>query len=230
MVNPAPTISVLPNSLLEQLSLWSHQLEAIECMRRYIADYQNGQANGSALVHMPTGSGKTGVIAALSRCVPEVGCTLILSPRIALREQLVRDIQSRFFDCLENKPSVHDIPKTVIEITGDAPVPEVTNPESAVLIATIQKIHSAVENDSGWKKLAKHISLVIVDEGHYEPAAAWSVLLRSFRVPKIVFTATLSVIDSDLSRLNASAGTSTLFPLPMMTTERFTSHQSKSRH
>jgi len=204
MVNLAPLLSIPESPLLERLSLWTHQRDAINCMRRYIADYQNGLADGSALVHMPTGSGKTGVIAALARCVPESGCTLILSPRIALREQLVRDVKSRFFECLKTKPSLSDIPKVVLDITGEDPIPEITNHDSTVLISTIQKIYSVAEKDPEWRILVKHISLVIVDEGHYEPAASWSVLLRSFNTPKIIFTATpyrndLKIFDINLN-------------------------------
>ena len=32
-----------------------------------------------------------------------------------------------------------------------------------------------------WKALAKHVSLVIVDEGHCEPAVSWSRAIRSFQ-------------------------------------------------
>ena len=111
--------------LLAQLSLWSHQSEAINRMRHYIAEFQAGNVEGSALVHMPTGSGKTGVIATIARCLPEVGCTLILAPRIALREQLARDIQSRFFEHLSKKIALDKLPKKVVEIAGDDPIPEI---------------------------------------------------------------------------------------------------------
>ncbi len=188
---PKPKTGKTPAApLLAQLSLWPHQSEAINRMRHYIAEFQAGNVEGSALVHMPTGSGKTGVIATIARCLPEVGCTLILAPRIALREQLARDIQSRFFEHLSKKIALDKLPKKVVEIAGDDPIPEIEDYESTILVSTIQKIHSMANNSLKWEELASHISLVIVDEGHYEPAASWSIVLRSFKTPKIIFTAT----------------------------------------
>ncbi len=207
MINSIAELKASPNApLLDQLPLWPHQSEAVNRMRHYIASYQNADVKGSALVHMPTGSGKTGVIATIARCLPEVGCTLILAPRIALRQQLSRDVQSRFFERLSPVPSPGDIPKQVIEITGDGPLPEVTDYDSTILVATIQKIHSMAENAPEWIEFVKHISLVIVDEGHYEPAASWSVVLRSFNAPKIIFTATpyrndLKIFDINLDHV-----------------------------
>lgn len=192
--------------LLDKLSLWPHQSEAIKRMRHYIADFHTGKVEGSALVHMPTGSGKTGVIATIARCLPEVGCTLILAPRIALREQLARDIKSRFFERLTEKIPLDKLPKNVVEISGDDPIPEIEDYESTILVSTIQKIHSMANNSPDWREMASHISLVIVDEGHYEPAASWSIVLRSFHTPKIIFTATpyrndLKFFDIDMGHV-----------------------------
>jgi superfamily II DNA or RNA helicase len=190
MANPTAGFTAPTTPLLDQLPLWPHQSEAIIRMRRYIADYQTGSVEGSALVHMPTGSGKTGVIATIARCLPEVGCTLILAPRIALRQQLVRDVESRFFNHLQLPFSLDEIPKQVLEITGDGSMPKVADYESTILIATIQKIYRMAHNAPEWDELVKHISLIVIDEGHYEPAASWSIVLRSFNAPKIIFTAT----------------------------------------
>lgn len=204
---PNPQTAKTPAApLLDKLSLWSHQSEAIKRMRCYLAEFHAGNAEGSALVHMPTGSGKTGVIATIARCLPEVGCTLILAPRIALREQLARDIQSRFFEHLSEKIPLDKLPKNVVEISGDDPIPEIENYESTILVSTIQKIHSMANNSPKWRELAKQISLVIVDEGHYEPAASWSIVLRSFHTPKIIFTATpyrndLKFFDIDMGHV-----------------------------
>ena len=104
-------------TLLERIPLWRPQQDAVQFMRRYISAYWHGETEKSALVHMPTGSGKTGVIAALTRCVPEVGCAVVLTPRVALRRQLLSDIQSRFFKHLDPPPDPDKLPKQVIEIT-----------------------------------------------------------------------------------------------------------------
>jgi len=192
------------DAFFSQFSLWDHQIEAIKTVRRYTSEYQKGRTSGAALVHMPTGSGKTGVIAVLSRCVPEINCTLVLAPRVALRTQLFSDLEGRFFKVLERKPK--SIPKQVVMLTGTMPaLPSLDQPDGTVFISTIQKIYSTAQRDPQWfSSLLERTSLVIVDEGHYEPALSWSKVIRNFKCPKVLFTATpyrndLKIFDLDLN-------------------------------
>jgi superfamily II DNA or RNA helicase len=195
-----------PN-IIDQLSLWGHQRDAVDKMRKYISDYHNNKVNGSGLVYMPTGSGKTGVIATLARCIPRIGCVLILTPRIALREQLVRDVRGRFFEHLKRSPEIIDIPKNVIEFVGSFEDLELQDIESTVLISTIQKLQTMnIRNLEQFEKLSNDISLVIFDEGHYEPARTWSRVIREIQAPRIIFTATpyrndLKAFDVDLNHV-----------------------------
>ncbi|MFX1570799.1 MAG: DEAD/DEAH box helicase family protein, partial [Promethearchaeota archaeon] len=84
-------------NFIEDFSLWDHQKDALRKIVDYI-DYcqKNNDFSKSALVHMPTGSGKSGVIATLSRFYSKVNHVLILTPKIALRDQLYNDINERF--------------------------------------------------------------------------------------------------------------------------------------
>lgn len=189
----------------ERLSLWSHQRQAIARMREYLTCFAQGLTAGSALVHMPTGSGKTGVIATLARCVPESRCVLVLTPRIALRQQLVRDITARFFERLDLAPDPADIPKKVAELDGPFRELKIDRIDEMVLVSTIQKLQSMESHDrAAFEYLLKHVSLLMFDEGHYEPALTWSRTIRQFTVPKIIFTATpyrndLKVFDLDMN-------------------------------
>src|SRR5665648_569645 len=87
--------------LISKCSLWSHQKKAIYAALSYINDYRNKNTNKSCLIHMPTGSGKTGIIAVIARCIPPLKNILVITPRINLRDQLFKDIDSRFFDHLK---------------------------------------------------------------------------------------------------------------------------------
>jgi hypothetical protein len=190
--------------LIQRLSLWPHQKEAVSRMSRYIEKYQAGAADGSALVHMPTGSGKTGVIATLARCLPNTGCVLVLTPRIALRQQIVRDIRGRFFQRLDTAPDLSDIPKQVIELDGECGDAPPDNMEQTVFAGTIQKLRSMTTRGSAILDcLTRHVSLIMFDEGHYEPAPTWSEAARQFEAPKIVFTATPYRNDLKVFDLNA---------------------------
>jgi superfamily II DNA or RNA helicase len=191
-------------SLVDQLSLWPHQMKSLARMQEYISDFSKGKTEGSALVHMPTGSGKTGVIAALARCAPEAKCVLVLSPRIALRQQLAKDIRARFFERLASAPSLAQIPKEVVEVVGPFRELVYRRIEETVFVATIQKVQSMLRRDATkFEHLKRHVSLVLFDEGHYEPALMWSQAVRQLPAPKVIFTATpyrndLKVFDLDL--------------------------------
>lgn len=137
---------------------------------------------------MPTGTGKTGVIAALARCIPEVESVLILAPRVALRNQLYSEINSEFF----NKVGINSVnlSKKVRNFKQSIRVKEEELPES-IIISTIQKLdYLRKKTPADYEKLNKSISLVIFDEEHYEPSRSWSDAIRGFTSPIIIFTAT----------------------------------------
>ena len=195
--------------LLEKLSLYQFQREAVERMRIYISAFTGihtdifGTTQGSGLVHMPTGSGKTAVIAALSRCIPEVNSVLVLCPRIVLRDQLFQELQGNFFKKLKRSPKC--IPKSVHCFADEKNRKFLKNlPDDAVVITTIQKLHAMCKGDrQSFSKLVDRVDLVIFDEGHYEPALCWSETVRQIGKPRIIFTATpfrndLKLFDVDL--------------------------------
>jgi superfamily II DNA or RNA helicase len=175
-------------TLISKLDLWPHQREAVNKMQGYITAF-NRETKESALVQMPTGSGKTRVIAALARYLPEVACVLVLAPRIALRGQLIEKLNERFFRKGVAEPI--SLPKSVLLLTESNLNRAADAFDSRVFVSTIQKLDRMSGTDQrSFDLLAKHVKLVIVDEGHYEPALSWSETIRSFKVPRILFTAT----------------------------------------
>src|SRR6185437_5386063 len=74
--------------------LWQHQKEAIEFALERLRKV-NPKA---ALVRMPTGTGKTGVIAVVSLGGPQSGWSLVLTPWRNLCNQMVQDLSSRFWE------------------------------------------------------------------------------------------------------------------------------------
>jgi len=82
--------------------LGEHQREAIN----FALDRLHGaHPHKAALLRMPTGTGKTGVIAVLSIAVPETGWSLILTPWKNLCDQLVEDLGTRFWAARKWSPS-----------------------------------------------------------------------------------------------------------------------------
>ncbi len=173
-------------------NLWDHQIEAIKEVQRYIKAYWNnrvGIKDKSALVNMPTGSGKSGIIAVLARCIPYIGLTVVLTPRISLRNQLYRDIQWRFFTHI--KHSSDNLPKTIQKVEKSSKLVLADSPDNLVVVMTIQMLKSLFKGRKEiFKLLSEQTSLLIVDEGHYEPAFEWSKIIRKIKAPKVIFTAT----------------------------------------
>ncbi len=80
-------------------SLWAHQRTAIAFAAAYVSSEKTLDEGGTeaALIKMPTGTGKSGVVACISRCFPTVKRILVLTPRTALADQLKSDIAVRFW-------------------------------------------------------------------------------------------------------------------------------------
>jgi hypothetical protein len=176
------------NPSLFSTPLWPHQRKAIDCIRKYLTAAQTNPDLGSALVHMPTGTGKTGVIACASHFLSAVGSVLILSPRIALRDQLAGEVAGRFFTKLG---LTNRLPKTVHNIKDRFPSAAKLDLSQTIFVTTIQMLHSMVRHNSpNYKLLQDNVDLVIVDEGHYEPAISWREAIRGIAGPKVLFTAT----------------------------------------
>lgn len=207
------------------LSLWQNQKEAIALGAAYVRVSQRKGESEGALVKMPTGSGKSGVIAVLTRCLPEVRRALVLTPREGLVQQMYADIRRRFWanmGCAEPGDEVWSdsgVEPASVEIL----LPNRTRTEQicnraggsdrTVLVGTLQALDKirtdrdklrreavcgALE-DTKTAELGRldrildllgTFDLVVVDEGHYEPAPSWSRSVRELARPTILLSAT----------------------------------------
>ncbi len=77
----------------------------------------------------------------------------------------------------------------------------------AVIVMTVQMLASlesrSGESGSLYKILAKYAALVLFDEGHYEPAAVWSKVVRGLKRPLVLLSATPFRNDLKPFRINA---------------------------
>ena len=91
MIRPAEIVLVLDSAAL---NLWDHQRAAVNECDRYFAE---GPAQQSALVHFPTGAGKTGIMAVLARRRAETAPAIVVCPSAALVLQLEREFRTDFW-------------------------------------------------------------------------------------------------------------------------------------
>lgn len=171
-----------------KLHLWSHQLDAVLSAEAYFA---SGSKRG-CLIHMPTGTGKTGVMAVLATRRGASAPVLVVCPSAALVEQLMSEFSTRFWDTIgaaqEWRPEqvLQALPGSVQHL-GDQL--RASAGLRAIVVATIQavqQIHAA--GDIG--RLQGEIGTIIFDEGHREPAPLWAAVVRQFDVPTVLFSAT----------------------------------------
>jgi superfamily II DNA or RNA helicase len=173
--------------------LWPHQKAAIKTIHGYLAEADTGGT--AALITMPTGTGKSGVIAWSVTQLPELKRhRLVITPWTALTRQLREDIEERFWTRLSEKdkpkrmPPVQPLPpSTSIAKVADAE-------ENTVFVATIAAIstlyNKCLTDGTDIARLFKGFGAVFVDEGHYEPAENWSKAIRALRLPAVLLTAT----------------------------------------
>ena len=217
------------NSPAPMPKLWEHQDAAIRLCVAYLGASRaipiETISNEAALVKMATGTGKSAVIAVLSRCLPQIKRVLILTPREALTDQLFRYVRNGFwvkmgFPVRTPKEIFVDedgsttggsiprtyltklLPKTVASIVRASELEE-----RLTLVGTLQALdqirREAAKTPSGdpafdakgdqcrdLLRLIGEFDLVIVDEGHYEPAISWSRAIRDADLPTILFSAT----------------------------------------
>ena len=182
----------MPPELQLPKGLWPHQRRAVETVDGYLSGpVREGR---SALITMPTGTGKTGVIAS-SIAFPATlhGHRLVLTPWDALVRQLIRDLDQRFWGRIgEQRPAT--LPP-VRRLPSSSRIDLIENAEDpTVFVATIAAINVMADvcalEGRELAKVFEDFDLVFVDEGHYEPAHRWSEAIRALRRPTVLLTAT----------------------------------------
>ena len=171
---------------------WPHQVEAVQKIAEYLE--VEDRRDRAALITMPTGTGKTGVIAATVSLLPVLsGPRLVLTPWDALVRQLVTDLRFRFWEHLpvKDRPQVSRVVRLPPSSNLDLIARET---ESKIFVATIAAIsvmqQAAQDVHRSMADVFAGFGCVIVDEGHYEPAYHWSKAIRSLQRPTVLFTAT----------------------------------------
>jgi superfamily II DNA or RNA helicase len=181
--------------------LWVHQRKAIKFLEKYL---RHPEANKhAALVRMPTGTGKTGIMAVLANYLAPGANVLIVVPSSYLTFQLSEAIQTDFWCRIEAQPVAGpkrafsfrpNILTAKLESHFDPSVFVCTTVTLQMLYASYREHSSDEKTDDIWtvayRQLLQMIDIVLVDEGHREPAKEWARAVREFHKPTILFSAT----------------------------------------
>ena len=115
------------------------------------------------------------------------GPVIVMAPRIGIREQLTRYIDKRFFE--HAGIDATSLPRKIFELKDGNDDPG--DLKDLVITTTVQLLTSLQKKNAPlYQELRNKAVLVLFDEGHYEPAALWSQVVRSLPCARIIFTAT----------------------------------------
>ena len=164
---------------------WINQRRALDRIDAYLA----AKSDHQAMVRMPTGTGKTAVIATLAQLLADRPRCLVVAPWEGLVKQLRRELEGRFWTKVGEdksftpKPCKVFTPSSFIDMRKEVAA-------AGVLLCTNQTLQALRKDQANFNKLRKWCDLVLVDEGHREPAPRWAEAVRDLDVPTVLFTAT----------------------------------------
>jgi len=194
--------------------LYPFQIETVQ----RIVNHLSTSGSKTAVAVLPTGTGKSGIIAILPYAVRSHR-TLVITPRSNIRDQNSRE----FFEPRAAAGAAHPVPMPVLMKTGIIDqqalaasstgatmkdlFPFYLVPSSSdVLLEESQKHDVIVANaqlfnksdEAKWRKLLNPglFDLIIVDEAHHYPAPTWDEILKHFgAASKVFLTATIKRND-----------------------------------
>ena len=229
--------------------LWRPQRRAVAFAHAYLCAWQQEEGvREAALIKMPTGTGKTAVVAVLACASPLLRKILIVTPRAALVHQMKLDLAYRFWGrrlgALYYDGEIHEnVDQAEIEHVSKrvqrgelSPARELNADQYAkihaereqsrqILVSTSMRCtwssvcssaHRSMygrearelaqslrhlgredlglteqeENVEVFRELLHSVDLIIVDEGHHEPAYSWAQTIRDVARPTIIMSAT----------------------------------------
>jgi len=176
---------------------WPNQKKAVEIAGDYL-DAKKGQ---QAMIRMPTGTGKTVVIATLAQLLEDYQRVLVVAPWESLVRQLEREISGKLWTKLGESTSFVIRPtKIFTPMSLSAAFKKVQ--QAGVLLCTNQSLQALRKNNAAFRRLQKWTTLALVDEGHREPAPRWAEAVRDLECPTVLFTATPYRNDLQLFDVN----------------------------
>lgn len=140
-----------------------------------------------AVIILPTGVGKTGLMALLPYNICQ-GRVLIITPQIVIKDTVVDALNPEFPDNFWLKRKVIDRPNelpAIVEFEGSKTPLEVLRAANIVII-NIQKLQSRLDSSPLNFLPADFFDMVIIDEAHHSVARTWVEAIHHFAAAKII--------------------------------------------
>lgn len=177
----------MPNPFLNPISttgLRKCQREAYEAI---LTHFKDPSAERHVIVQLPTGTGKTGLMAAMPFALCE-GKVLILTPGVKLSKDIEKEL-----DIVKNPQNIYarlgivppaDLEKLemyVLRLEGT--ISETDIDEHQIIVANY---HQLQDVEKWFRNRREAIDLIIIDEAHHQSADTYQEVIRFFDGVKIV--------------------------------------------
>lgn len=144
-----------------------------------IQEYFNEQPDGEALVVLPTGTGKSGLISIAPFGVCS-GRVLIITPGLVTKQSIQKTqelLEDNFWINFDVLFSANDIP-IINEYSSDLSDQHLN--ESQIIYSNIQRLGKARESGLINRVEPNFFDMIIIDESHHAPADTWKQVLSYF--------------------------------------------------
>ena len=168
------------------------QVDAYRALRGH---FRGAQAAIPAVIEIPTGSGKTGIIAIAPFDVAR-GRVLVLTPNLTIREGIEialgattpAHLHRNFYLQTEVFKTLDQLPRLVALRRGIINKDDLL--QADLVVANVQQMNTWLQR-SPYCFPASFFDMVIVDEAHHAPAPTWRYIERAFpQAKKLYLTAT----------------------------------------
>tara|TARA_R110001606_G_scaffold211593_2_gene359189 strand:+ start:1216 stop:3072 length:1857 start_codon:yes stop_codon:yes gene_type:complete len=162
-------------NILDNSKLRKPQIEAYIKIQEYFKE----QPNGEALVVLPTGTGKSGLISIAPFGVCN-GRVLIITPGLVTKQSIQKTqelLEDNFWINFDVLFSAQDIP-IITEYSADLSEQHLF--DSQIIYSNIQKLGKLRESGLINRVTPNFFDMIIIDESHHAPAETWREVLSYF--------------------------------------------------
>lgn len=169
---------ILGNENLREPQLFAYQ--------ELIRHYSKEDSDRNALVVLPTGTGKTGLMAIAPYGIAKKR-VLVITPQTVVKDTVVGSLNpmdptnfwltTKIFPVKTQLPTVIEYSK---ELTGDV------LESSDIVILNIHKLQLRLESSLLKKVVSNFFDLIIVDEAHHSEAHTWKKAIEYFSESKVI--------------------------------------------
>ncbi len=144
------------------------------------------QSTEHAILQIPVGCGKTGLMALLPFQIAR-GRVLIIAPNVEIRRRISTDLDAANADCFWKKTAImRDLsngPFVAVLDGRDANVHDCE--DSHIVVTNIQQLASSADR---WLPAftQDYFDMILVDEGHHNIAPSWQRVFEAFPQAKVI--------------------------------------------